>query len=258
MCRATNERGGPRRCSGDSRAAAAAATAKVAQLTGARHEIADQLCEAIPAEPTVQDMIALHPEQQTLIRELHNAGLPVMLSKDLRDESGRPLLLTQRRLPTGVDQTTVSVASQELPTLIDNAYKSWESFKISYHAADDGSSVASIRSQLTFEDDEVPEKPFVAPAKMTEMVAAALAAQRPLVVQHFSSSDGSSFVLVKAQWTPEGSDVPTEVRIHWCPDKSGALRQRSAMASGRYRGTHNISGKRALALLEGRECFSRE
>jgi hypothetical protein len=92
VCKSVSEPGGPRRCSGDARAAAERAHDRVAVLEAERDAAAADLFAHLPAEPTVAELTTLHPENADLIREMSERGVRVGLSGQYRDADGRPML----------------------------------------------------------------------------------------------------------------------------------------------------------------------
>lgn len=99
--------------------------------------------------------------------------------------------------------------------------------------------------------------PFVPPKALAALIDAALAHRRSFIVQHGVDTGDSPFVSFKAQWLPEGCDVPTKVTMSWHTRNTGTYRLFSAIARGYYRSWQDITAKKALALVTGEDCYWR-
>lgn len=119
MCIADNQPGGPYRCSGDCRGDAEAAHTRVATLDRDLSATATELRAAVPDNPTVDELCALHPENEDMIRGFHERGVTMELSRDYVDESGRPLLMLPSK-STAAPPDLTSTASTELGRAADN------------------------------------------------------------------------------------------------------------------------------------------
>lgn len=97
---------------------------------------------------------------------------------------------------------------------------------------------------------------FSPPKLLAAMIDAALAHRRNFKVHHHMGDWTSDpFVRFEARWLPDGTDVVTEVAASWSA-RMGSYRLRSATARGIYRDWHDITGKQALRLLTGEDCFT--
>ncbi|MGX1810893.1 hypothetical protein ACWIGI_34675 [Nocardia sp. NPDC055321] len=113
MCRASNERGGPRRCPGDARKAAHSAAGTATAALADRDAVADQLAAAVPTNPSVEDVVALHPDQEEMIREMHKRGVKVGLTAQFRDSDGRPMVV----FGSNETSTTLTPTSAPAPSV---------------------------------------------------------------------------------------------------------------------------------------------
>lgn len=98
---------------------------------------------------------------------------------------------------------------------------------------------------------------FTPPKALTQVLDAALTHKRSFIVQHNEDSGANPLVTFTAKWFPEGSDVPTEIKLTWHTRDTGTYRLFSAISRGHYHGWHDITVKKAVALLTGEICYFR-
>ncbi|MFL0579456.1 ArdC-like ssDNA-binding domain-containing protein [Dietzia sp. 179-F 9C3 NHS] len=93
MCLSSKEPNGPKQCPSHARAAQDSAAQQVAVLEKDYDDTVTQLQAQIPDSPTVEQLVALYPENEDFIRHMQEQGESVGLHPEWTDEDGRPLLM---------------------------------------------------------------------------------------------------------------------------------------------------------------------
>ena len=112
MCLATDDRGGPCRCSADARARVEASQHAVdaagARVEAAQHEVDDAVREIhrlrvlLSQEPdTLETSLAKRPDLSATIHRFHDAGFSMRVADDISDPDNQPMLVIGTRAPAG-------------------------------------------------------------------------------------------------------------------------------------------------------------